>query len=79
MLPSARRLGVDTAGQHDGVQDQPRGEGRDPSKRGDNILAAAQHQAAVDHDPEEFTVGLHDTSCIHGQPDQPANRSGPGR
>jgi hypothetical protein len=59
MLSSARGLGVDSAGQDDGVQDQPCGEGRDPSKSGHNVLASVQHQAAVDHDPEEFVVRLH--------------------
>jgi hypothetical protein len=43
MLSSACGLGVDTAGQDDRVQDQPCGEGRDPSNSGDDILASAQH------------------------------------
>ena len=59
MLSSARGFGVDFAGQDDRVQDQPSREGRDPSKRGDDMLASAEDQAAVDHHPEEFVVGPH--------------------
>jgi len=53
------RLGVDAAGQDDGVQDQPSGEGRDPSKGSDDILASVQHQAAVDDNTEELVVRPH--------------------
>jgi hypothetical protein len=59
VLSSACGLGVDTAGQDDRVQGQSGGEGRDSSKGGDDMLASAEHQAAVDHDPEELLVGPH--------------------
>src|SRR4029450_4888376 len=36
-----------------------RGEGPDPSKGRDDILAPAEHKAAVDHDPEQPVVGPH--------------------
>jgi hypothetical protein len=54
MGSSACGFGVEVAGQDDGVQGQSSGERGDPSKSGDNILASAQHQAAVDNDPEEL-------------------------
>jgi len=59
MLSSACGLGVDAAGQDDGVQDQPSGEGRDPSKGSDDILASVQHQAAVDDNTDELVVRPH--------------------
>ncbi|HEY4724864.1 MAG TPA: hypothetical protein VIJ13_02660, partial [Actinomycetota bacterium] len=78
MLPSACGLGVDVAGQDDRVQDQPSGEGRDPSNGRDDILASVQHEAAVDHDPEEVVVGPHGNLLHNDKDDQPANRSGTG-
>jgi hypothetical protein len=71
---SAGRLGVDVACQDDRVHGQSGGEGRDPSKSADDILASAESQAAVDHDPEELVVGPHG-NLHHCQDDQPAKRS----
>jgi len=57
MGSSAGGFGLDVAGQDDGVQDQTFGECRDPSNGGDDVLASAQHQAAVNDNPEELPVG----------------------
>jgi hypothetical protein len=79
MLSSACGLGVDVAGQDDRVQGEPGGEGRDPSKGGDDVPAPAEDQAAVDHDPEKLVVGPHGNLLHHGRDDQPARRWGAGR
>jgi hypothetical protein len=78
LLSPASGLGVDITGQDDRVQGQPAGEGRDPSDGDDDILAPAEHQAAVDDHPEEFLVGPQGNLLNHDQDGQPANRSGIG-
>jgi hypothetical protein len=75
LLSPAGGFGVEVAGQDDHVQGQPAGEGRDPSNGDDDILAPAEHQAAVDDDPEEFLVGPQGNLLNHDQDGQPANRS----
>src|SRR5215207_10816606 len=72
VLSSACGFGMDVASQDDGVQGQPSGECRDPSNGGDDILASAQHQAAVDDNPEELPVGPQGNLLIQ---DQSANCS----
>src|SRR5215217_9704508 len=75
LLSPASGLGVEVTGQDDRVQGQPAGECRDPSNGDDDILAPAEHQAAVDDDPEEFLVGPHGNLLNQDQDGQPANRS----
>jgi hypothetical protein len=57
VLSSACGFGMDVASQDNGVQGQPSGVCRDPSNGGNDTLASAQHQAAVDDNPEELPVG----------------------
>jgi hypothetical protein len=78
LLSPAGGFGVEVAGQDDRVQGQPGGEGRDPSNGDDDILVSAEHQAAVDDDPEELLVGPQANLLNHDPDGQPANRSGTG-
>ena len=75
LLSSTGGFGVEVTGQDDRVQGQPAGEGRDPSNSDHDILAPAEHQAAVDDDPEELFVGPQGNLLNHDQDGQLANRS----
>jgi hypothetical protein len=75
LLSPTGGFGVDVAGQDDRVQGQPSGECGDPSNGDDDILAPAEHQAAVDDDPEELLVGPQGNLLNHDQDGQLTNRS----
>ena len=54
----------------------PLGNAGDPSNGDDDILTSAEHQAAVDDDPEEFLVGPHGNLLNQDQDGQPGQSLG---
>jgi hypothetical protein len=59
VLASACRFGMDATGNDDRVEAEPGRERGDSPQGGDHIGPARQHDAAVDHYPEQLVVGSH--------------------